>query len=66
MISEIKLTDEKIQGSDVKRLMTFERQFCSRCTNIHYCVLVGKKFYCQPCFDEMNNDPEQKNKLRKS
>ena len=45
--------------------MTFERQFCCRCTNIHYCILVGKKFYCEPCFDEMNNDPQQKKQIEK-
>ena len=40
--------------------MTFEKQFCCRCTNIHFCILVGKKFYCSACFDAVNSDPQQK------
>ena len=45
--------------------MTFEKQFCNRCTNIHYCILTGSKWYCEPCFDEMINDPQQKKQIEK-
>ena len=40
-----------------------EKQFCSRCTNIHFCVKVGKKWYCDPCFQEVVNDPETKRQM---
>jgi len=45
--------------------MTFERQFCNRCTNVHYCMLIAKKWYCEPCFEEMINNPEQKKQIEK-
>jgi len=43
--------------------MTFEKQFCCRCTNLHYCVLVGTKFYCNLCFEIVNVDPQQKREI---
>jgi len=45
--------------------MTFEKQSCNRCTNIHYCMLVGHNWYCEPCFEEMINDPETKRQVEK-
>jgi hypothetical protein len=45
--------------------MTYERAFCNRCTNVHYCILVGKSFYCQACFDTVSNDIETKDKIAK-
>jgi len=35
-----------------------EKQFCTRCTNAHFCIKIGKKWYCQACFEEVVNDPE--------
>jgi len=45
--------------------MTYERQFCVRCTNVHFCVMVGSDFYCQNCFDTVVNDPETKENIAK-
>jgi len=43
-----------------------ERQICCRCTNIHYCIKIGKSnWYCQPCFEEVVNDPETKRQMEK-
>jgi len=43
--------------------MTFEKQFCCRCTNMDFCILVGKKFYCSSCFEAVNSDPQQKKEI---
>jgi len=40
-----------------------EKQFCTRCTNIHFCIKIGKKWYCQACFEEVVNDPETKRQM---
>ena len=45
--------------------MTFEQQYWSRCTNVHFCILVGTKFYCSACFDAVNSDPQQKKDIEK-
>jgi len=46
-------------------VMTYEKQFCTRCTNLHNCVLVGTSWYCQWCFDTVVNDPETKTNIEK-
>ena len=45
--------------------MTFEKQFCVRCTGIHFCILVGTDFYCKACLDTVANDPETEKQIKK-
>ena len=47
------------------RLMTFEKQFCHRCTRIAFCVLVERSFYCKECFEAMTHDPETRVQMAK-
>jgi hypothetical protein len=45
--------------------MTFEKQFCKRCTRIAFCVLVGHDYYCDACFDTVSHDPETRVQIMK-
>jgi hypothetical protein len=47
------------------RLMTFEKQFCNRCTRNCYCILVGTTFFCQACFEVLTLDPETRVHMKK-
>jgi len=58
MFCELKLTNKVRCKDKVDQIMTFEKQFCTRCTNAHFCIKIGKKWYCQACFEEVVNDPE--------
>jgi hypothetical protein len=45
--------------------MTFEKQFCKRCTGIHFCILVGHDYYCNACFDTVSHDSETREQIAK-
>jgi len=50
---------------DYYREMTYEKQFCCRCTNVHYCIDIDGSWYCKLCFDSVIHDPETKANMNK-
>lgn len=42
----------------MEKLMSVEKQFCTRCTGLHYCMKIGQDYYCEWCFATMNKCPE--------